>query len=136
MKQAPNARNVLALFGLTLLLAIGLFAAPRASASALQQADNTKMNKGDADKDATTADQQKMNPSDRAITRKIRAEIMKDKSLSSYAHNVKIISQDGKVTLKGSVRTREEKAAVEQKAASIAGEGNVTNEIEVAPPKS
>jgi osmotically-inducible protein OsmY len=94
------------------------------------------MNKGDASKDATTADQQKMNPSDRAISQKIRAEIMKDKSLSTYAHNVKIITQDGKVTLKGPVRTQDEKAAIEGKAMAIAGDGNVTNQIEIASPKS
>jgi len=61
---------------------------------------------------------------------------MKDKSLSTYAHNVKIITQDGKVTLKGPVRTQEEKAAVEGKAVTIAGDGNVTSQIEIATPKS
>jgi hyperosmotically inducible protein len=135
MRQ-PNARNSMTLFGMALLIIVGLFAAPKPSAFAGQQADNSKMNKGDAASDATTADQQKMNPSDRALTRKIRAEIMKDKSLSTYAHNVKIISQDGKVTLKGPVRSQDEKASVEQKAATIAGNGNVTNELEIAPPKS
>ena len=94
------------------------------------------MNKGDAQQGALTADQQKMNPADRAITQKIRAEIMKDKSLSTYAHNVKIITQNGKVTLKGPVRTQEEKDTVEGKAAAIAGDGNVTSKIEIAPSKS
>jgi osmotically-inducible protein OsmY len=77
-----------------------------------------------------------MNPNDRTITQKIRAEIMKDKSLSTYAHNIKIITQDGKVTLKGPVRSRDEKAVVEEKAAAIAGDGNVTSEIDIARPKS
>ena len=94
------------------------------------------MNKGDASKDATTADQQKMNPNDREMSRKIRAEIMKDKSLSTYAHNVKVITQDGKVTLKGPVRSQDEKTNVETKASAIAGDGNVTSEIEIARPKS
>jgi hyperosmotically inducible periplasmic protein len=98
--------------------------------------DNTRANKGDAQKGATTADQQKMNPTDRELTRKIRASIMEDKALSTYAHNVKIISQDGKVTLKGPFRTEKEKADIEAKAAAVAGAANVTNEIEVAPPKS
>jgi hyperosmotically inducible periplasmic protein len=139
MNRVLDLRNPLTLFGMSMLIAAGLFAAPKpASSYALQreQSDNTKMNKNDANKDATTADQQKMNPSDRAITQKIRAEIMKDKSLSTYAHNVKIIAQDGKVTLKGPVRTQEEKAAVEGKAITIAGDGNVTSQIEIAPPKS
>src|SRR5579864_8154908 len=106
MNRVQDLRNPLTLFGMAILISAGLFAAPKpASSFVLQQAqpDNTKMNKNDAEKDATTADQQKMNPGDRAITQKIRAEIMKDKSLSSYAHNVKIIAQDGKVTLKGPV---------------------------------
>jgi hyperosmotically inducible periplasmic protein len=98
--------------------------------------DNTRANKGDAQKGATTADQQKMNPTDRELTRKIRASIMDDKSLSTYAHNIKIVTQDGKVTLKGPVRTEQEKADVEAKAAAVAGATNVTSQIQVAPPKS
>jgi hypothetical protein len=136
MNGLRNSRNILTVFGSALLMAVGLSAVPPAGAFGFQQADNTKMNKGDASKDATTADQQKMNPSDRTITQKIRAEIMKDKSLSTYAHNVKIITQDGKVTLKGPVRTQEEKAAVESKATTIAGDGNVTSQIDIVPPKS
>ena len=77
-----------------------------------------------------------MNPADRATTQKIRAEIMKDKSLSTYAHNIKIITQDGKVTLKGPVRNADEKATLEGKAAAVAGERNVISQIEVVPPKS
>ena len=136
MNGLRNSRNILTVFGSALLMAVGLFAVPKAGAFGFQQADNTKMNKGDASKDATTADQQKMNSTDRTMTQKIRAEIMKDKSLSTYAHNVKIITQDGKVTLKGPVRTQEEKAAVESKATTIAGDGNVTSQIEIVPPKS
>ena len=97
--------------------------------------DNTKTNQGDANKGATTADQQKMNAADRTITKEIRSSIMKDKSLSTYAHNIKIITQDGKVTLKGPVRSEDEKAAIESKAVAIAGANNVTDQLEVAPPK-
>ena len=99
-------------------------------------ADNTKNNKGDHSPDATTADKQKMNPADRDLTKKIRAALHGDSTLSTYAHNVKIISQDGKVTLKGPVRSDDEKSAVETKATEIAGAGNVTNQLTVAPPKS
>src|SRR5579864_4875616 len=138
MDRVPTAKNRLTLFGMPLLIALGLFAVPRANSFGFQQEqpDNTKMNKGDASKDATTADQQKMNPTDRAISQKIRAEIVKDKSLSTYAHNVKIITQDGKVTLKGPVRNQDEKSSVEEKAAAIAGDGNVTSEIDIVRPKS
>ena len=73
---------------------------------------------------------------DRELTRKIRAAITGDKSLSTYAHNIKILAQDGKVTLRGPVRSDEEKAAILSKAVEIAGEGNVTDQTDVAPPKS
>ena len=96
--------------------------------------DNTKTNQGDASKNATTADQQKMNPADRATTKQIRSALMQDKTLSTYAHNIKIITQDGHVTLKGPVRTEDEKTAIGEKAAQVAGAANVTNHLKVAPP--
>jgi len=138
MNRTPRSGNPLPWLGATLLIAVGLFSIPAASSARSWQAqsDNTRMNKDDASKDATTADQQKMNPNDRVITQKIRAEIMKDKLLSTYAHNVKVITQDGKVTLKGPVRTADEKSSVESKAAAVAGDANVTSQLEIAPPKS
>jgi hyperosmotically inducible periplasmic protein len=94
--------------------------------------DNTNMNK---DQSKPAADQQKMNPADRSITQQIRKAIHQDTTLSTYAHNVKIISQDGKVTLRGPVRSKDEKSSIEAKAIAVAGQGNVTNELEVAPEK-
>ncbi len=138
MNRARRISYFLTWFGMPLLITAGFLISPRPSSSKpfQEQPDNTRTNKGDADKDASTADRQKMNPADRATTQKIRTEIMKDKSLSTYAHNVKIITQDGKVTLKGPVRNAEEKATLERKAAAVAGEGNVISQIEVVPPKS
>ena len=95
--------------------------------------DNTKVNKRDRSKTEPTADQGKNNPNDREIMQKIRKSIMDDKSLSTYAHNVKIVSEHGKVTLKGPVRSEDEKKTVEQKATEVAGAGNVTDEITVKP---
>lgn len=97
--------------------------------------DNTKTNQGDASKNAKTADQQKMNPADRETTKKIRSALMDDKSLSTYAHNIKIITTGGMVTLKGPVRSEDEKSVIEAKARQIAGDSNVTNNLTVAPPK-
>ena len=57
-----------------------------------------------------------MNATDRDLAKRIRSAIMDDKSLSTYAHDVKIVAQDGKVTLKGPVRSDEEKSAIEAKA--------------------
>ena len=93
--------------------------------------DNTKVNKRDRDKEAKTAGQQKENSSDRETTRQVRRAVMKDKSLSVYAHNVKIITQNGMVTLRGPVRSEEEKQAIETKAKQVAGDDKVTDELDV-----
>jgi len=95
--------------------------------------DNSKVNERDRSKNEPTADQQKDNRPDRDITQQIRRSIWKDKSLSTYAHNVKIIAQNGMVTLKGPVRSEEEKRAVEAKANEVAGAEKVTSHLEVKP---
>jgi len=95
--------------------------------------DNTKVNQRDQNREEPTADQQKDDRSDRDITQQIRQAIMKDKSLSTYAHNVKIIAENGMVTLKGPVRTEEEKNGIEAKAAEVVGKDKVTSELEVKP---
>ena len=97
---------------------------------------NTKVNKRDKSPGLPAADQGKDNPSDREIMQKIRKSVVDDSSLSTYAHNVKIISQNGKVTLKGPVRSQEEKEAVERKAAEVAGAGNVTSELTIKAARS
>jgi hyperosmotically inducible periplasmic protein len=102
-----------------------------ASQQAAPAADNTKMNQGDQNKRVPTADQQKENRSDRDITQQIRQSIMDDKSLSTYAHNVKIITQDGQVTLKGPVRSESEKQTIAAKATEVAGANKVTNDLNV-----
>jgi len=93
--------------------------------------DNTAVNKRDRAASQPTADQQQNNRSDVAITRDIRHAIVSDKQLSTYAHNVKIVTQHGQVTLKGPVRSDDEKRAVEAKAAEIAGAGHVKSEVSV-----
>jgi hyperosmotically inducible periplasmic protein len=95
--------------------------------------DNTKVNQRDKDKAEPTADQQKENQSDRDIAQQIRKSVMNDKSLSTYAHNVKIIAQNGMVTLKGPVTSDDEKKAIETKAAAVVGQDKVTSELEVKP---
>jgi len=94
-------------------------------------ADNTKVNQRDQNANEPTADQQKNQTSDREMTQQIRKAIVKDKSLSTYAHNVKIITQNGQVTLKGPVRSDDEKRAVEAKAAEVAGQNNVISQLDV-----
>jgi osmotically-inducible protein OsmY len=100
-------------------------------ASIAQAPDNTKKNKGNA----ITAEQQGKSKDDLDMTKNVRKAIMDDKSLSTYAHNVKVITNNGVVTLKGPVRSADEKAAIAAKAADVAGAANVKNRITVAPKK-
>lgn len=95
--------------------------------------DNSKINQRDQNAAEPTADQQKENRSDRELTKEIRKSLIDDKSLSTYAHNIKVIAQNGKVTLKGPVRSEEEKAAVLSKAAQVAGQANINDDITVVP---
>src|SRR5579862_696989 len=92
-----------------------------------QEPDNTSANK-DGGK---TADQQKENKNDREITRQIRKALVADKALSTYAHNVKVISENGTVTLRGPVRSEDEKSSIEAKAKAVAGVNDVKNELAV-----
>jgi hyperosmotically inducible periplasmic protein len=99
-------------------------------------ADNTKVNQRDREKTEPSADQQKENKSDRELARQVRRALVKDKSLSTHAHNIKVIARDGVVTLKGPVRSDEEKQAVEAKAAEAAGgTDKIKSEVEVSAKK-
>jgi hyperosmotically inducible protein len=91
--------------------------------------DNTARNKDHAD----TADNQSNSTQDREIARKIRKAIVADKSLSIYAKNVKVIVKDGAVTLRGPVRSEEEKKQVGDYASQAASSGSVTNELTIKP---
>lgn len=80
-----------------------------------------------------TADDQGLNAADRKTTQAIRKAVTADDTLSIYAKNVKIVTRDGLVTLRGPVRSAEEKQSIEAKAAAVAGAANVTNELTVEP---
>jgi len=86
------------------------------------KADNTRVNKRDRNPGEPTADQQKNNRSDLDVTKNIRKSIVDDKSLSTYAHNVKVVSQNGMVTLKGPVKSEEERKAIVSKAEAVVGD--------------
>jgi hyperosmotically inducible periplasmic protein len=117
-----------------LLLGCGTLALAQDSATQSAPAsDNTKINQRDRNPNEPTADQQQNNRSDRDLTQQVRKAIEADKNFSTYAHNVKVITQNGRVTLKGPVRSEEEKRAVEAKAAEVAGEGKVISELTVKP---
>jgi hyperosmotically inducible protein len=125
-----KSRMTRILSALLLSSAVGVIAVP---ARAQTAPDNTKVNTRDRAKTAVTADQQSETAADRDMTKQIRQAVMADKSLSTYAHNVKIVTRGGKVTLRGPVRSEDEKQTLAAKATEIAGAGKVTNEITIAP---
>ena len=104
--------------------------APAHSMSAVAP-DNSKGNKVDPSNQDPTADSQKDNPSDLKITQAIRRDVMADKSLSTYAHNAKIVSINGTVTLNGVVNSQAESDNLAQKAEKVAGSGHVINKLKL-----
>jgi osmotically-inducible protein OsmY len=120
---------------LVCILGLGLSVSAQVTKPQTTPPDNTKVNKRDQDQSRPTAGQQKENRPDREITRLIRRSITQDKDLSTYAKNIKIITQNGNVTLRGPVRSEEEKKTIEAKANEVAGAGHVKSEIQLAAPK-
>jgi hyperosmotically inducible protein len=118
---------------LALLLSAGSTALVSAQSTDTKKPDNTANNKGDQKPGAVTADQQKSNATDRDLTARIRRSIMANKSLSAYAHNIKIVSQNAIVTLKGPVRSDDEVRTIMASAVEIAGADNVVNQLIVQP---
>jgi len=117
-----------------LTLALSLIPLSGIPAQAQSQPDNTKVNQRDRNPGAVTADQQKETAADRELTAKIRKAVVADKSLSTYAHNVKIVSQGGTVTLKGPVRSDAEVQTIVAKATELAGSSyKVVNQLDVKP---
>ncbi len=120
-------------FVFTVLFVSAVFLVTIPGVCLAQSADNTGINKRDRSPEKITAGQQSETKEDREITQQIRQAVVDDESLSIYAHNVKIITVDGMVTLKGPVRSEDEKIAIEEKAIQIVGENKINSEIEIAP---
>jgi osmotically-inducible protein OsmY len=107
-------------------------AADKTAATPAQMApDNTGRNVRDRGGDTVTPGDQSNNKADLHLTQQIRKAVMADKSLSMNAKNVKIITANGVVTLRGPVNTPQEKASIEAKAQSIAGANNVDSQLEI-----
>ena len=117
-----------------LLMAVAAFSLAQSSADqSPAPPDNTAVNRADRNSDQPTADQQQQNRSDQDLTKQIRRSIIADKSLSTDAHNVKVITRGGQVTLKGPVQSESEKRTIEAKAAEAAGPDKVTSELAIKP---
>jgi Predicted periplasmic or secreted lipoprotein len=97
--------------------------------------DNSGINVRDAQRDTATPENQSEKPADRDLTQKIRKAVVADDSLSMNAKNVKIITIDGMVTLRGPVNSDQERATIVAKATQLAGTGKVNNLLEVIPNK-
>jgi len=100
-------------------------------AASSEDATNTERNARDRDGANPTADDQSENKQDIDIAAKVRRAVVGDKSLSTNAHNVKIITNEGTVTLRGPVDSEEEKEAIVAMAKEAAGEDHVVDELEV-----
>jgi hyperosmotically inducible protein len=125
------------LLGALALLVLGGYtgtahAADKTAATPSQTApDNTGRNVRDRGGDTVTPGDQSNDKGDLHLTQQIRKEIMADRSLSTNAKNVKIITANGVVTLRGPVNTPQEKATIEAKVQSIAGANNVDSQLEI-----
>lgn len=95
------------------------------------EADNTAKNKRDRSGETQTSGDQSNNPEDIKISAAVRKAVVGDKSLSATAKNVKIITVNEVVTLRGPVKTAEEKSKIEQLAQSAAGNAKIDNQLEV-----
>jgi hyperosmotically inducible periplasmic protein len=111
------------------LLVLGTVA--RAQESAPVAPDNSAVNVRDRSPAAMTSGEQSNVKSDVELTREIRRAVVKDPALSTLAHNVKIVAVNGSVTLRGPVKTEEERTAIASKAQEIAGADKVDNQLEV-----
>jgi hyperosmotically inducible protein len=100
-----------------------------------QQPDNTASNVAaeNSSNQSTIADGQQNDTQDLKTTQAIRRNVIADKELSLDAHNVKIVTVRGHVTLNGVVRSDAEKASVAAKAVNVVGIDNVVNDLKVAP---
>ena len=106
-------------------------ASPAQAAPAVAAPDNSRVNARDTGGKTLTPMDQGGSEGDRKLTQQIRQAVMKDGSLSFTAKNVKIITINGKVTLRGPVKTDAERSAIEAAAKSAAGANQVDNQLEV-----
>jgi osmotically-inducible protein OsmY len=103
----------------------------KSAASDSAQADDTKRNSAEPNKNTDSAEKQSNSKDDLVLVQKIRQAVEKEGSLSMNAKNVKIIVRDGKVVLRGPVDSEQEKATITAKASAIAGKDRVDNQLEI-----
>jgi osmotically-inducible protein OsmY len=104
---------------------------PTAPLATPQERENAARSAGVNDTTAAEA-RAARNASDIEMTQRIRRAVVGDNNLTVAARNVKIATDDGRVTLRGNVRNAQERDTVESYARDVAGAGNVKNQIDVA----
>ena len=93
--------------------------------------DNTATNERDRSGETQTSGDQSNSSADLKITQAIRQALMKDGELSMTAKNIKIITDNGQVTLRGPVKNAQEKAKIDQLARSAAGGAKIDDQLDV-----
>src|SRR6478672_5821197 len=93
--------------------------------------DNTATNERDRSGETQTSGDQSNSSADLKITQAIRRALMKDRELSTTAKNIKVVTANGQVTLRGPVKTAQEKAKVDQIARTAAGGAQIDDQLEV-----
>jgi hyperosmotically inducible protein len=125
MTYFSKRSHLIAVTGAVLCFAI-------AGVTAIAQDQNTKPDNSAQNRNQNqTAQNQSSAASDRELTAKIRKAIIADKDLSTYAHNIKIITQNGTVTLKGPVKSDEEKREIERDAAGVVSRESIVDQLTV-----
>jgi hyperosmotically inducible protein len=104
---------------------------PSSTSRRTAEPDNTAVNQRDRDANAKTPIDQNENQKDVSTTAEIRKLVLATKDMSVGGRNVKIITADGKVTLRGPVASDDERKAIDRIARGVAGDGNVDNQIEI-----
>jgi len=93
--------------------------------------DNTATNERDRSGETQTSGDQSNRSADLKITQAVRQALMKDSELSMAAKNIKVVTANGRVTLRGPVKSTGEKAKVAQLASSAAGGAQIDNQLDV-----
>jgi len=104
---------------------------PPAQGQTTPRADNTGINVRDKGGETKTPQKQTNGEADRKLLAAVRRAVVDDKTLSKSAHNVKIVTKDGVVTLRGPVTSEDEKTKVEKIAQQVAGVTNIENQLDV-----
>jgi hyperosmotically inducible protein len=113
------------------LTSVSIISLTAVAADEKTNADNTALNQRDRSGDTATSGDQSNNSGDLKITQAIRQALVKDGELSSTAKNIKVITANGQVTLRGPVNNAQEKAKIDQIARSAGGGAKIVDELDV-----